>query len=268
MTQNRGRIIRLALIGLVVGFFSGLFGVGGGIVLVPLLIVVAGFSQRSASGTSLAAVLPTAIAGMIAYASHDSVDWIAGALLAAGAIVGSLLGTWLLHRTRQKVLRWIFIVFLLVIAVRMLFLVPDRSVDLEFTPWVIAGLVGIGLVTGILSGLLGIGGGVFVVPAIMLVFGLGDLVAKGTSLLMMIPTAITGTIANLRRGHASITAAAIIGCLSIPASVGGAALAWAIPPGLGSILFALLVLYCAGQLAWNALRRPRSEPPAASDPQP
>ncbi|GAA3739158.1 sulfite exporter TauE/SafE family protein [Leifsonia bigeumensis] len=260
MTLNRGRMLRLAAIGLVVGFFSGLFGVGGGIVLVPLLIVVVGFAQRRASGTSLAAVLPTAIAGMIAYAAHGSVDWIAGGLLAAGAIVGSLLGTWLLHHTRQKILRWIFVAFLLVVAVRMLFLVPDRSVDLAFNPWVIAGLVALGLVTGTLSGLLGIGGGVFIVPALMLVFGVGDLVAKGTSLLMMIPTAITGTIANARRGHTDLTAAAVIGCLSVPASIGGAALAWAVPPALGSILFALLLVYCAVQLAWNALSQPRPGP--------
>ncbi len=254
-------MLRLAGIGLVVGFFSGLFGVGGGIVLVPLLIVVVGFAQRRASGTSLAAVLPTSIAGMIAYASHGSVDWIAGGLMAAGAIGGSLLGTWLLHRIHQTVLRWIFVAFLVLVAIRMLFLVPDRSALLDFTPWVIAGLLVLGLVTGLLSGLLGIGGGVFVVPMLMLVFGIGDLVAKGTSLLMMIPTAITGTIANVRRGHADLGAAAVIGCLSVPASIGGAALAWAVPPLLGSILFALLLVYCAVQLAWNALRPPRPGSP-------
>lgn len=262
MTNQRGRILRLAIIGLVVGFFSGLFGVGGGIVLVPLLIVVAGFDQRHASGTSLAAVLPTAIAGMVAYTTHGSVDWIAGAFLAVGAVGGSLLGTWLLHNTRQGILRWIFIGFLIVIAVRMFFLVPDRSVQLEFGLWVVAGLLALGFVTGILSGLLGIGGGVFVVPALMLLFGVGDLVAKGTSLLMMIPTAITGTIANARRGNTDLRAALVIGCLSVPASIGGAALAWAIPPVLGSVLFALLLVYCAAQLAWNALRKPR--PGAAS----
>lgn len=249
-------MLRLAAIGVIVGFFSGLFGVGGGIVLVPLLIVVVAFAQRSASGTSLAAVLPTAIAGMIAYAAHGSVDWLAGGLLAAGAVAGSFLGTWLLHRIRPAVLRWMFVVFLLLIAVRMFFLVPDRSALLEFTPWVIAGLVVLGVVTGVLSGLLGIGGGVFIVPALMLLFGVGDLVAKGTSLLMMIPTAITGTISNARRGHVDLRAAAIIGCLSVPASIGGAALAWAVPPMLGSILFALLLVYCAIQLAWHTRRKP------------
>lgn len=261
MSFRAGRIIRLALIGLVVGFFSGLFGVGGGIVLVPLLIVVLGFGQRRASGTSLAAVLPTAIAGMVAYASHGSVDWIAGAILAAGAIAGSLVGTWLLHHTHQTALRWIFIVFLLLVAARLFFLIPDRSVVLEFTPWVIAVLVVLGVVTGILSGLLGIGGGVFIVPALMLGLGVGDLVAKGTSLLMIIPTAITGTIVNARKGSVDLIAAAMIGCLSVPASIGGAALAWVVPPMLGSILFALLIIYSAAQLAWNALRKPKLTDP-------
>lgn len=261
MSQTAGRVIRLAVIGLVIGFFSGLFGVGGGIILVPLLIVVLGFDQRRASGTSLAAVLPTAIAGTVAYALHGSVDWIAGAILAAGAILGALLGTWLLHHTHQRALRWIFIVFLLLVAARMFFLIPDRSVTLEFTPWVIAALVALGVVTGILSGLLGVGGGVFIVPVLMIGFGVGDIMAKGTSLLMIIPTAITGTISNARRGNVDLVAAATIGCLSVPASIGGAALAWAVPPGLGSILFALLVIYSALQLAWNALRKPKFSDP-------
>lgn len=260
--MNRGTVLRLAAIGLVVGFFSGLFGVGGGIVLVPLLIVVVGFDQRRASGTSLAAVLPTAVSGMIAYASHGSVNWIAGALLAAGAIVGSLLGTWLLHHTRQKVLRWIFVIFLLIVAARLFFLVPNREMDLSFTPWVVAALLALGFITGVLSGLLGIGGGVFIVPALMIGFGISDLVAKGTSLLMMIPTAITGTIANVRRGNTDLKAALVLGSLSVPASIGGAALAWAVPPLLGSILFGLLLVYSAIQLSWNALRPPRPAPPA------
>ncbi|MBX3090086.1 MAG: sulfite exporter TauE/SafE family protein [Cryobacterium sp.] len=259
MTWSRDRILRLVLIGLVVGFFSGLFGVGGGIVLVPLLISFAGFDHRQASATSLAAVLLTAIAGMVAYASHGSVDLIAALLLAAGAIFGSLLGTWLLHRIRQKVLRWIFVIFLVLVAVRMFFLVPDRSAELSYSVLAIVALIGLGFVTGVISGLLGVGGGVFIVPALMLIFGLGDLVAKGTSLLMIIPTAITGTLANFRRGHTDLKASALIGVVSIPASIGGAALAWAVPAALGSILFAILLVYCAIQLAWGAVRDRSSE---------
>ena len=252
------RLLALGAIGLLVGFFSGLFGVGGGIILVPLLVLTLGFSQRLAAGTSLAAVLPTAVAGLIGYAAIDSVDWVAGVVLAAGAIAGSLIGTWLMHRIPQRLLRWIFVAFLAIVAVRMLFLVPDRAADLDFGVGTVTGLLALGVVTGILSGLLGIGGGVIVVPALMLLFGVGDLVAKGTSLLMMVPTAVTGTLANSRRGSVDLRAAAIIGLLAIPASFGGVAVSVLVPPALGSVLFALLLVYCALQLAWNAWRLRRS----------
>ena len=252
------RLLALGAIGLLVGFFSGLFGVGGGVILVPLLVLTLGFSQRLAAGTSLAAVLPTAVAGLIGYAAIGSVDWVAGVVLAVGAIAGSLIGTWLMHRIPQRLLRWIFVAFLAIVAVRMLFLVPDRAADLDFGVGTVVGLLVLGAVTGILSGLLGIGGGVIVVPALMLLFGVGDLVAKGTSLLMMVPTAVTGTLANSRRGNVDLRAAAIIGLLAIPASFGGVAVSVLLPPALGSALFALLLVYCALQLGWNAWRLRRS----------
>jgi uncharacterized membrane protein YfcA len=252
------RLLGLGGIGLAVGFFSGLFGVGGGIILVPLLILALGFSQRLAGGTSLAAVLPTAVAGLTGYAAIGNVDWVAGAVLAVGAVAGSLAGTWLMHRIPQRLLRWIFVVFLALVAVRMFFLVPDRAADLEFGLATIIGLLVLGLVTGIISGLLGIGGGVIIVPALMLLFGVGDLVAKGTSLLMIIPTAVTGTLSNSRRGNVDLRASAVIGLLAIPASFGGVAVSVLVPPALGSVLFALLLVYCALQLAWNAWRLRRS----------
>lgn len=251
------RILSLAGIGLAVGFFSGLFGVGGGIILVPLLVLALGYSQRLAGGTSLAAILPTSIAGLVGYAMNGTVDWVAGVILAAGAILGSLLGTWLMHRIPQRLLRWIFITFLALVAARMLFLVPDRSAELTFGVATVAGLLLLGLVTGTLSGLLGIGGGVIIVPALMLFFGVGDLVAKGTSLLMMIPTAVTGTLSNSRRRNVDLRASAVIGLMAIPASFGGVALSVLMPPALGSILFALLLIYCVGQLGWHALRQRR-----------
>jgi uncharacterized membrane protein YfcA len=257
----RRRLLALALIGVVAGFFSGMFGVGGGIILVPLMVGLLGFPQRLASGTSLAAILPTSIAGLIGYTLTGNVDWIAGASLAVGAVAGSLVGTWLMHIIPQRALRWVFIVFLVAVAVRMFFLVPDRSAELEYTPAIIAALLGVGLAVGILSGLLGIGGGVVVVPALMIFFGLGDLMAKGASLLMMIPTAITGTIANQRRSNVDLKAAGVIGLLAVPASFGGVAVAVIMPPQLGSILFALLLLYSIGQLLWKALRE-RGKPAA------
>lgn len=255
---QRTRWWRLAIIGVLAGFFSGLFGVGGGVIIVPLLIMLAGFDQRRASGTSLTAILPTAIAGAIGYAARGEVDWVAALCIAGGAVVGSFVGTWLLHRIPQNVLRWIFVVFLVLMAARLAFLVPDRGAGIDVDTGTVVALVGVGLLTGVLSGLLGVGGGVLIVPVLMIFFGMGDLVAKGTSLLMIIPTSVAGTLANVRRGNTDVRAAVMLGLLAVPASLGGVAVATLVPPHVGTILFAALLLFTAVQLALRARRARRS----------
>ena len=191
-------------IGLLAGLLSGLFGVGGGTVIVPLLVLILSFDQRLAAGTSLAAIVPTATVGVISYALNDSVAWIPGLILAAGAVVGAQIGTWLLPRVPLLALRWSFIGFLVAVIVSLFIVIPSREAGLPLTLLSIAGLVVLGVATGIVAGLIGVGGGIVVVPALMLLFGTSDLVAKGTSLLMMIPTAVSGTVGNVRRGNVDL----------------------------------------------------------------
>lgn len=252
------RIALLALVGVLAGFFSGLFGVGGGIVIVPLLVLALGFEQRLASGTSLTAILPTAVAGSIGYAANGDVDWTAAGCLAAGAVVGSIIGTALLERISQAWLRWAFIAFQVIMAVSLFLTVPDRGGVMDYNVMGILAMLGVGLFTGILSGLLGVGGGVIVVPVLIVLFGMGDLVAKGTSLVMMIPTSLTGTINNLRNRNTDVRAAIAIGIVAIPTSFAGIAVAGVIPPQLGSILFGLLLVFTAVQLTLKALRDRRA----------
>ncbi len=185
-------ILTCLAIGLLAGLLSGLFGVGGGTVIVPLLVLVLAYDQRLAAGTSLAAIVPTATVGVISYALTDSVAWIPGLILAAGAVVGAQIGTWLLPRVSLIALRWSFIAFLVAVIVSLFIVVPSRDAGLPLTVWSIIGLVVLGLGTGTVAGLIGVGGGIIVVPALMLLFGTSDLIAKGTSLLMMIPAAISG----------------------------------------------------------------------------
>ena len=99
---THGSVLRIVLVGLVAGFLSGLFGVGGGILMVPALVLVLGFDQRLAHGTSLAAVLPIAISSLTSYALEDKVDWRVGLLLAVGAVAGAVVGTHFLHRLPQR----------------------------------------------------------------------------------------------------------------------------------------------------------------------
>jgi uncharacterized membrane protein YfcA len=111
---------RLILIGLVAGFFSALFGVGGGIVLVPLLLLVARLSERPAMATSLAAIGVTALAGAVAYAVLGRVDPALAALVGIPAALGAVLGTGLQQRLANRALSLAFAALLVVIAVLLL----------------------------------------------------------------------------------------------------------------------------------------------------
>ena len=114
------RLARAAAVGLVAGFLSGLFGVGGGILIVPALVLVMAMDQRLAHGTSLAAVLPIAVSSTLGYALEDKVDWPVAALLAAAAVAGAVVGTHALQRLPQRTLAFAFSGLLVVTAVRLL----------------------------------------------------------------------------------------------------------------------------------------------------
>jgi uncharacterized protein len=101
------------------GLLAGLFGVGGGIVMVPLLVIVCGFSQHRAHAMSLAGIVPIAAVGAIAFALQGQVDAGVAALLAAGSLVGAPLGARILDRTPEARLRIAFGILVLGVAVSM-----------------------------------------------------------------------------------------------------------------------------------------------------
>jgi uncharacterized membrane protein YfcA len=245
-------------IGLLAGALSGMFGVGGGTVIVPLLVLILGFDQRRAAGTSLAAIVLTAPVGVTAYALNGSVNWIAGLILAAGAVVGAQVGTWLLSKVSQTALRWAFVAFLVGVIVSLFLVIPSRESVLELSWFTVAGLVVLGLGTGTVAGLIGVGGGIVVVPALMLAFGMSDLTARGTSLLMMIPTALSGTVGNLRRSNVDLAAAATIGVASVATTALGVWVATLLAPQIANALFAVFLAIIAIQMAVKAVRGARA----------
>ena len=112
--------MRFVLIGLVAGFFSALLGVGGGIVVVPLLLLFAAFSERPAMATSLAAIMFTAPAGVIAYAVHGDVKPGAAALVGIPGAIGALAGAALQQRISSRWLSLAFAALLVGVAVDLL----------------------------------------------------------------------------------------------------------------------------------------------------
>ncbi len=257
MSWTARRVVLHILVGLIAGLLSGLFGVGGGVLIVPALVLLLGYEQRLATGTSLAAIVPTATVGVFSYGFTGNVAWIAALILAVGAVIGAQGGSWLLPRVPVRALRIAFTAFLLIAIVSLFIVIPTRGESFELTVLAGIGLGVLGLVTGVLSGLLGVGGGIIVVPALMLVFGASDLIARGTSLLMMIPAAISGTVGNVRRKNVNLIGAALIGLAACTTTALGAWLARSVDPFAGSIIFALFLGAIAVQIFVRAAPLPR-----------
>lgn len=230
-------VVILVAVGVAVGLLSGMFGIGGGTVIVPALVWL-GLSQRNAAATSTLAIVPTSISGVISYATGGHVDWIAALLLFCGMFVGGQIGSWLLARLPELVLRWIFVVFLAFVIVNQAGFVPSRSQRIVMTVTTGICLVLLGVVIGTLAGLLGIGGGALAVPALSMLFGASDLIARGTSLLAMFPNSITTSAANLKRKLAHVKTALIIGVTAAVTAPLGTWAAGAVTPRVGSVLFA------------------------------
>jgi uncharacterized membrane protein YfcA len=115
-----GRTLRLAAIGTAAGLFSGLFGVGGGVVMVPLLVVWCGFGTRLATGTSLAAIVIIAAVATGVHGAYGNVHLREGVLVGLPAVAGVLIGTELQQRISSKAISLIFAALLAVVAVDLL----------------------------------------------------------------------------------------------------------------------------------------------------
>ncbi len=190
------------IIGFLAGGFGSLVGLGGGVLIVPLLTGVLKVDQHQAHGTSIVAVALTAIVGSVAYALGGEVDWGAALLLAVTAMVAARLGAKSTKRLRARVLRRVFGLFLLLVA----FVLPFKN----RLPHVAAGGAGVysalilllaGALAGFLSGLLGIGGGTVMVPALVLGAGLPQHLAQGTSLAAMVLPSLIGAYTHLQHGN-------------------------------------------------------------------
>ena len=230
-------IIVLIVVGMLVGVLSGMFGIGGGTVIVPALVWL-GLSQRNAAATSMLAIVSTAISGVVSYAAGGNVDWLAAALLFCGMFVGGQVGSWLLSRLPELALRWIFVAFLVFVVINQVSFVPSRDHQIAMSVTTGIGLALLGVVIGTLAGLLGIGGGALAVPSLSMLFGASDLVARGTSLLAMFPNSITTSAANLKRRLAHVKTALIIGVTASVTAPLGTWIAGEVSPRVGAIMFA------------------------------
>jgi uncharacterized membrane protein YfcA len=110
-----------SLIGLVGGLTSGMFGVGGGIILVPAMVLLMKLDMKIAVATSLVVIIPTSLAGTVLNHSFGRIDWRAALAVAPVAILGGLVGTWLKEQVPSESLKQIFGGFLVLVGCKLLF---------------------------------------------------------------------------------------------------------------------------------------------------
>jgi len=246
------------IVGAAAGLLSGLFGIGGGIVIVPALLTLLHMDRRLAHGTSLAATVPVAAASLATYAAGDHVDWTVALMLAIGAIGGAVVGTHLLQIIPKRPLTIIFIVVIMLTAVRLL--IPTDAVGRDpLTLATSALLIAIGFVTGTLAGLLGIGGGVILVPAMVVLFSMPPVLAKGTSVAVILPSSIVGTLRNRSNRNVDMRVGIAVGASGVLFAVIGGLIARSLSDTFSNAMFAILLVIVA-LLQARTLWRPDPSP--------
>ena len=242
------------------GILVGFLGIGGGIVLVPALTLLLGFSQQMAQGTSLFMQLPPlGLGALLLYWRKGMVDRWAGAACALGIFVGGYFGSRLAIAVSSRELQGLFGVFLIAAAAS-LWREPSKKglASTEFDRRTrLAQVFVVACGVGVLSGLFGVGGGILLVPLLVVVLGFEQHVAQGTSLVALVPP--TGLLAFLnyqRAGEVDWK----VGLLIMPGiflgGLAGSRLALRFPPREMRRIFAVLLLpICAWQLISALLRR-------------
>ncbi|MCX7857570.1 MAG: sulfite exporter TauE/SafE family protein [Deltaproteobacteria bacterium] len=208
----------------IIGFFGGVFGgfvgLGGGIVMIPLMVHLMGLPQHMAHGNSLSAIVFTGMSGAITYFLMGSVDVTAALFLAVSAVVTARYGALLARKLTSDNLRKYFGVFNIFVSLMLLLKDHFTHTNIYVHNFALKSvfLLLLGSLTGLTSGLFGVGGGTIMVPGLVMILGASQHLAQGTSLLAMVPACFSGAFSYYRFGHVDLRIA--LG-LSFGALLGG-----------------------------------------------
>jgi len=258
---NRTVLILLG-IGLTAGVLGGLLGIGGGAFVVPALVFFLAFEQHRAHGTSLAVVLALSMAGVITYSFHHRVDLLLAAEIAAGGVVGAMIGGTIVQKIKNTTLRRMFSIFLFAAGVKMsldgykilhdAYLAGGHYATIVPMGFCAAGVLlalGTGMLTGFLSSLLGVGGGIVMVPMLTMFLCLPQQQAQGVSLAAMMPIAFTGMLKHNKLGNVDFKVAKWVAVGAVIGAVAGSTLANILNPGQLKLGFGAFLIIMAALMA-------------------
>lgn len=240
------------VLGLAAGILSGLFGIGGGIVMVPSLILIFGLDILDANATSLAAMLlPVGILGVISYSKAGLLNWKESLWIALGLFMGSFAGGELAVHLDEKVLGKLYVGILLYVALGYLDVYrffkkkkePAAPVKKAMPVWA---FVLLGIAAGVFAGLFGKGGGIVIVPILVSLFRYEPKAAAATSLAaLQLPVGLPSVIIYAEQGHLNYLAAVLIAVGILFGALAGSRLAVRLPSSVFKKIFAIFLLVVA-----------------------
>ncbi|HEX8979609.1 MAG TPA: sulfite exporter TauE/SafE family protein [Parasulfuritortus sp.] len=261
-------LVAYPLLGLASGFIAGLLGVGGGLVLVPVLSWIyaqqgfpAEYNIHMALGTSLAIIVLTSFASLRAHHGHGAVHWPAVRRIAPGIVLGTLAGAFAAAHFPDHGLRLFFVCFLFYAGLQMLIGFKPKA-QRELPGW--AGMTAVGAVIGMISSWVGIGGGTLSVPFLSWC-NVRFQEAIGTSAAIGFPIAVSGFVGYGLAGQSAadlppyslgfvyLPALGLVALLSMVSAPWGARLTHRLPVGRLKKIFAGLLLFMAVRMAYGLM---------------
>jgi len=233
-------LVLAAALALSIGVVLGMLGGGGAILTLPMLVYAVGLEPKAAIASSLFVVGATSVVGMTVHARAGAVRWKVGGMFGVAAMAGAYGGGQLSHLIPGRMLLVLFGIVMVVTATAML---KGRKASAGAPPELRLGrALGLGAAVGILSGLVGAGGGFLIVPALTLFGGLAMREAIGTSLFVIALQSFAGFAGHITHVHLEWTLVLVITATSLVGSVGGAMLGAKLSPHGLRRAFAWLVI--------------------------
>lgn len=243
------------ILGIATGVLSGLFGIGGGIIMVPSLIMIFGMNILDANAASLTSMLlPVGILGVISYYKAGMINVKDSLLIAAGLFAGSFLGGELAVNISQVFLTKLYAGILLYIAISY-FDIPSYfkkkkqdnqryDINNQHKPFIVYIIIGIG--AGVFAGLFGKGGGIIIVPMLIGVLHYNPKAAAATSLAaLQLPVGLPSVIIYAQNGHLNIIAAGLIAIGIVLGTLWGSKLGMKLPSSIFKKIFAMFLVIVA-----------------------
>ncbi|NLJ72312.1 MAG: sulfite exporter TauE/SafE family protein [Syntrophomonadaceae bacterium] len=247
-------VIILIITGIIAGILSAILGIGGGIVILPATQLLLHFDPATAVATTLLAIALTTISGAYGHYRNGIVEVKTALLVGSGGVIGVILGSYIfknyLTTNTIYIEGFLGIIFLLMVyrmgkdvyrELRDDIKPEEKAASLSGPLW----LVLLGMFVGILTGMLGLGGGFIIVPAMLWLFGIPPMIAVGNTLLAMVPITMVGALIKLGQGFVNLNAGLVIGLGSIFGAQIGVKISSLVNPVLFKAVFTLIFAYLA-----------------------